>query len=394
MQKHLSELPALTGLRGFAALWVLLFHVWALAGSPLLRVGESAWTGIDGFLSLGWAGVDLFFCLSAFLLTLPYAQWRSGLAPRPDTGRYLWKRVLRIYPAYLTQLAILLLIAVVITHDRTLSLGEFIAHLFLWFNVGRDWVAPLVGVWFTLPIEFGFYLILPFLAPLLDRRRWPWLLVAAIAVAIGWRMLALANSLSAPIPVRVIEIERLPGRIDQFVIGMLAGSAYIAARVRGWRPSHTAFWFWGGTIGFVLLGVALALIANVYWDGHPLLYIWHALASACLVPILLAAAWDAKPSRWLFDNRPLRYLGATSFGVYLWHMPILLWILPHLPASLSAVGRFWLLLALVLPATLIVAHLSYWLIERPALRLGHRRSAHPGLETELPERAAAADGSS
>lgn len=366
--ESMRTIPALDGLRGFAALWVLLFHVWMMTGLPSMRPFEGAPFGFEAFLTMGWAGVDLFFCLSAFLLVLPYARWRYAGTPRPDTGRYLLRRVLRIYPAYLVQLGILLLIALVLGHGRTLNGRELLAHLLLWFNLGQDWVAPLVGVWFTLPIEFSFYLVLPLIAPLIDRKRWPWLLLASIAVAIGYRLWAYAMTATEPLGIRIAEIERLPGRIDQFVIGMLAGAAFVAASRHGWRPRRPAFWFWGGVAGAAALGAAMIGAADRYWSGHPLLYVWHGLFSLCLVPVLLTAAWGARPGSGLFDNRPMRYLGKTSFGIYLWHMPILIPILPHLPASMSPAARFWVLLALVLPATLLVAHLSYVWVERPFQR--------------------------
>jgi len=365
--ESMRTIPALDGLRGFAALWVLLFHVWMMTGLPSMRPFGAPF-GFEAFLTMGWAGVDLFFCLSAFLLVLPYARWRYAGTPRPDTGRYLLRRVLRIYPAYLVQLGILLLIALVLGHGRTLNGRELLAHLFLWFNLGQDWVAPLVGVWFTLPIEFSFYLILPLIAPLIDRKRWPWLLLASIAVAIGYRLWAYAMTATEPLGIRIAEIERLPGRIDQFVIGMLAGAAFVAASLHGWRPRRPAFWFWGGVAGAAALGAAMIGAADRYWSGHPLLYVWHGLFSLCLVPVLLTAAWGARPGSGLFDNRPMRYLGKTSFGIYLWHMPILIPILPYLPASMSPAARFWALLALVLPATLLVAHLSYVWVERPFQR--------------------------
>lgn len=375
-----GAIPALDGLRGFAALWVLLFHVWMMTGLPSLRLTEMAPFGLEAFLMMGWAGVDVFFCLSAFLLVLPYARWRYAGAPKPDTGRYLVRRALRIYPAYLVQLAVLLLLALVLGHGRLLSGRELLGHLFLWFNIGTDWIAPLVGVWFTLPIEFSFYLVLPLIAPLIDRRRWPWLLLAALVIAIGYRLWASAVNASAPIPIRIAEIERLPGRIDQFVIGMLAGAAFVAAAQRNWRPRYPAAWFWSGVAGMVLLGGAMIRVADSYWSGHPLLYVWHGLFSACLVPVLLAAAWNARPGSGLLDNRLLRYLGKTSFGIYLWHMPILIPILPHIPESMPPAARFWALLALVLPATLLVAHLSYAWIERPFQRRRSRKSTsmrHP-----------------
>ncbi|MEO8011402.1 MAG: acyltransferase, partial [Dokdonella sp.] len=323
---------------------------------------------LSHFLSIGWAGVDLFFCLSAFLLVLPYAHWRHAGAPRPDTAQYLMRRVRRIYPAYLAQLAILLVLAGVFGVGRMLTPGEFIAHLFLWFNMGRDWVAPLLGVWFTLPIEFTFYLLLPLLAPLIDRRRWPWLLLTAIGITIAYRMIMFNLVAGEPVPVRVIEIERLPGRIDQFVIGMLAGSAFVAASLRGWRPRQPASWFFAGVLGITIVIAALIINADAYWQGHWLLFVWHGLFATALVPLLLGAAWSAKPAMTLLANRVMRHLGAISFGVYLWHMPLVLALVPYLPTSLSTSTRFWLLLALVLPATLVLAQLSHVFIERPFLR--------------------------
>ncbi len=372
MRERVVELPALTGLRGFAALWVLLYHVWALSGAPLLALPGVESLRLSHFLSIGWAGVDLFFCLSAFLLALPYARWRHAGAPRPDTTQYLQRRVLRIYPAYLVQLTILLTLAGLFGIGRLLTPGELVAHLLLWFNIGREWVAPLLGVWFTLPIEFAFYLLLPFLAPLLDRRRWPWLLLASVAITIGYRMLMFDLVATEPVPVRVIEIERLPGRLDQFVIGMLAGSAFVAAGVRGWRPQDPARWFIGGALGVVFAVALLIVNADTYWDGHPLLFVWHGLFSIALVPVLLGAAWSAKPAMTMLANRAMRHLGAVSFGVYLWHMPLVLALVPHLPVSLPASMRFWLLLAIVLPATLLLAQLSHVLVEQPFLRRARR----------------------
>lgn len=362
-----QELPALTGLRGFAALWVLLFHIWAMSGGPALKIPGLESVQGSSLFSVGWAGVDLFFCLSAFLLVLPYARWRYQGAARPDTGRYLLRRALRIYPAYLFQLLIILGLAVIVSGQPLPTLHELVAHLLLWFNVGWNWVSPRVGVWFTLPIEFSFYLLLPFLAPLIDRRRWPWLLCGAIAVTVGFRYAMHLVYSDEPVPVRVIVIERLPGRIDQFVIGMLAGASLVAAHLRGWRPARLNLWFVGGLLGLILCCTAIIHVADRYWFGHWLLFSWHTVFSACLVPILLASAWQAPLAMVLLANRALRYLGKVSFALYLWHMPILLWILPWIPAEWSPEEKMLALLVSVLPASLLVAELSWRWIELPFL---------------------------
>jgi peptidoglycan/LPS O-acetylase OafA/YrhL len=163
------------------------------------------------------------------------------------------------------------------------------------------------------------------------------------------------------------------------VIGMLAGAALIAARLRGWRPQRPGWWLLAGVAGLVAVDAALLRVADEYWTGHPLLFVWHALFSICLAPVLLACAWGADSARILFANRPIRYLGDISFGVYLWHMPIVLAILPLLPADYSPATKFWLLLVSVVPLTVLVAGLSYRFVELPFLRRkpSHRSSVVP-----------------
>lgn len=375
-----SELPELTGLRGLAALWVLLFHAWAVCGEP-----NFGGYGLAAPFAVGWAGVDVFFTLSAFLLSLPFAAWRLGLAPRPALKRYFTRRVLRIFPAYYVQLAILLVLAAVFGIGRTLNPHDFLAHLGLWLLIGDPPVMPLNGVWFTLPIEFAFYLMLPLLALLLAPRRWPWLLLGAVLFAFLYRWHAYIGVATAPVPVRVNVIERFPGRIDQFVIGMVAAYFYIVWRARGTLQRATADrLLWLGLLGLALVCAAIYVVRATYWDGHPLLFCWHLLVSLALAALLLGCASGSRLGAPLFGNRVVRYLGEISFGVYLWHFPILSWLAPVLVPNAEPALRLALVLPVLIGLTVAAAHLSYVLVERPFLRLGQRRQAHPGFATELP----------
>ncbi len=386
---RVGELPALTGLRGFAALWVLLFHVSALSGAApsLLPAWPAAGNVLTGFAHLGWAGVDLFFALSAFLLTLPFAGWRLRGGRQPRIGLYLLRRVLRIYPAYLAELAILLALAAVLGIGRTIDPAAFLAHLVFWFNIGSHWIPPLVGAWFTLPIEFWFYLILPLLAFGLDRRRWPWLLVGALAVTFAYRFWAFHATAALPVPVRVVVIERLPGRLDEFVLGMLGAALFVAWNLRRLPARWLAAIFWLGVAGFTACCLAILAVAEQYWNGHWLLFAWHPPAAAAITAILVAAAAGAAPARVLFGNRAMRWFGEGSFGTYLWHMPIIGWLLPLIPDTLPPVARFWILLLPAFVLSTLAGYLSNVLIERPFLRLGRPASQHPGFETELPRAA-------
>jgi peptidoglycan/LPS O-acetylase OafA/YrhL len=382
---RLTELPALTGLRGFAALWVLLWHAWGHGGTPLFQLPGTTMPlfRLEWFLAVGWAGVDIFFGLSAFLLVLPWAEWREGLRRRPSTGTYLKRRALRIFPAYYAQLAVLLVLAWCWGIGENPGIMAILAHLVLWLDLGSHPVRGLIGPYWTLPIEFAFYLVLPFIAPLLGRRRWPLLLAGAIVVTQIFRWgpaLAYGDS-----EFRWLAIENMPGRLDQFVLGALAGYALIVLRERGWRPSRAAVFGAEalGVVGLALLSWAIIVNADTYWDFNPLLFVWHGAFALCLAPLLLTCAMGRGLLARVLDIAPLRFLGRISFGVYLWNMPVMYAVLRFLPDSLDDVARFWVLLGSMLVVSLAIAWASFRFVEQPFLRLGHRASARPGLETDL-----------
>lgn len=109
---HSGYVGSLTGLRGFAALWVLLYHAW-VTSVPLRMEIDFGFSTIDftPLFSGGSVGVDFFFVLSAFLLTLPFARWACGERDFPSVWPYLKRRFKRVFPAFWAQLLILLIIA-------------------------------------------------------------------------------------------------------------------------------------------------------------------------------------------------------------------------------------------------------------------------------------------
>lgn len=378
------EIPALTGLRGLAAFWVLLYHAWANATPRVIEIGSGPYAlNLTIAFSGGWTGVDVFFTLSAFLLTLPFAQWQLGLAPRPSLGTYWVRRLVRVFPAYYAQLAVLLLLAGAFGIGMWPDARRLIGNLFLWFNFGSSGVAPINGVAYTLPIEFCFYLVLPLLALLL-RPRW-WMLLALIAIVETQLYRHLMFDPAAETMSKVLVLEQMPGRLDQFVFGMLAAYAYarlaVAQRLPHRRVSDALFL--AGVAGVVLMLVLMQLGFETYWQGSWLLYVWHGATGAAVALMLFAAAAGSGLARVLLANRPLRRLGVISFGVYLWHPPILEWLTTAGAFDRIEGYRLPWSLPLLLLVTVLVAELSYRLVERPMLRLGHRRrgaAAAPGAE--------------
>ena len=383
--------PALSGLRGLAALGVFAVHAYALAGFPSLWPQHSGASFLLAWpLRMGWAGVDVFFTLSAFLLALPFARAHLDHAPAPSLRGYAARRLLRIIPAYALQLSIILVLiatglaAAIISPAQITAMRLIVQPLFL-YDLGwpgllpMQW--PLMGSWWTLPVELSFYLLLPWLARLLRPGRWPWLLLG-IAFAWIWRALLLWTHPRSP-EVEFL-VEHLPGRIDQFLIGMLAAYAlYRAPRGLAWIAGRRADGLFLIAALLFLLLPALGYVNGVPMDSEsraePWLIGWHTYASVAVAGMLLAVGRAAPLASAIVGALPLRLLGRISYGFYLWHLPILLWM--HAEGGVAAFGGPAAFVLDGLLFSLAAAMLSWALIERPALRLAarwpHRLQSQP-----------------
>ncbi len=157
--------PVLHGLRGLAACAVVLFH-WQHYFPMLARKLEFVnFAGITLNLSIpihfGWLGVPLFFVLSGYLLG-------SQLANRDLSAKFVigfWKRrFLRIYPAAWVQLITLIAINEVLPGIISpFSSAELLRNILLYVNLPPWMTTPINEIWWTLPVELGFYILLPFM---------------------------------------------------------------------------------------------------------------------------------------------------------------------------------------------------------------------------------------
>lgn len=375
--EHGRHVAVLTGIRGWAALWVLLYHAWGQAGmSPVGLVVGEFWIELTPFLRMGMAGVTVFFVLSGFLLSIPFARWQAGLGNKPATGRYLLRRVARVFPAYYAQLAVLLAIGYFNHGPAALPDGvDFIRHLLMLFMPPPLGVEPRNLVWWTLPIEFSFYLALPLLALLLRSDRWIGLILVACAAMVTWRYCAVTWLADSPIQARVYAAYQLPGSMDSFGFGMLAAVVYVnrermLARLN--RPVDL------DRITVLALTLVVAAIywlhygSDAYWRNNPIFYLWTPALSLGIAAIVLAGVSGGRIAGFLFANRFMVFAGLISYSVYLWHFPILVWLksLPFFQAI--ADHRIVIMLAIGLPITLAVAAASYFLVERPFLRIRFR----------------------
>lgn len=354
--------PGLTGLRGIAAGWVLLFHLWQSAHGPRVAIGP---LDVTALFSTGYLGVDLFFVLSGFLLGLPFMRWALGERPYPDLGRFWKRRALRVLPAFYAQLVVLVLLALagIGTLPPWRELLAYLSMEFVFFGI------PLWnGVWWTLPAEWNFYVLLPFFGLLFGRARWTLVLlllvVASVTVRIACWHLLYDNVWDWPVAYPAII--QTPARMDEFAFGVVAAGLHLR------RGQGSARW----DLPVLLLGLAGLLLLMAGLDGRgdifvkadaPLIFAYATLAGLPLALVVYAAASPLPLARRLFAGRALAFTGIVSYSLYLWHYPLLGWADALWPGLPRGVGGLALRSALMIPVTLLVAWVSYRLVERPFL---------------------------
>ncbi len=355
--KPSSHVLGLDGLRGFALIvGPLLFHLW------------------PGLVPGGVLSIDMFFVLSAFLIT------RLGLREidrrgKVDVGGYTNRRLRRLTPVLvLTVGAVVLWAAIEPPELLDDWIGGAVASLFgveNWFLIAQGesyfsffgQVSPLRHLW-SLSIEMQFYVFAPMLLVIArqGRRRSgriTLLVVAAVgAVASAWWMSYLYEAGTDP--------TRVYFGTDTRAQGLLVGVA-LAVAVELWGPVRSVLGRRAAVVGANLAVLGhIVLVASVS-EEDTWLYEYGGFLLAALMGALMAFGAlqpiNRGPAFWILESKPAVWLGKVSYGLYLYHWPIILFLTPErtgLDGNALAAYR--------LAVSLAVTALSWYLIEQPVLR--------------------------
>ena len=360
---------ALTGIRSLAALMVLAHHIFAVAGPRVLffDIGNAQIT-FHWLLTVSWLGANAFFVLSGFLLAIPFARHIENKGGPVRVGAYLIRRVKRVAPAYWLQIVILV---IVLYFSSALPDWRVIAAHFLFLqNFWPNFAFSLNGVYWTLPTEFGYYLLLPIFAACaarcIDNKRVAWLAlsVALIITAVAYRWFMFTKIANEPVSTKFFVLLQLPGVIDHFAIGMLLAWVYV--RFSGFVSSRMSDAL--VVVGLSGLVAMMALFDHVYadyWSGHVLLFIGYTITALFIGALVLGAALSGPIARILFANRAMLFVGTISYSLYLWHLPIIRWTIPMLDHFAVTGDRLWWLVVIAVPLSFLAATISFYFIERP-----------------------------
>jgi peptidoglycan/LPS O-acetylase OafA/YrhL len=366
-----ERIPFIDGLRGLAILMVLVYHS-SLVHTfvPIRTPLGSGSIDLTGPSRYGYLGVNLFFVLSGFCLSLPLVQ-DGPTRMHLDVQRFWRRRAWRILPPYYAALAVFALrpaleralqAAIGWPHSavRGYSAGSIIAHAFMVHNLWPAWSLDINAAFWTLALESQFYLLFPLLV--WSFRRWgPAQTAAAVfAVTVGYRTWIYAHGY-------LLFASALPGRLSEFVLGMLAASL-LGRRLNHFRPGRVrAYLAAAGASG------CLAYYVNARWtSSSPLADPLWGLTFFSLV--MYAAARSASGGGWL-GSRPLAALGLISYSVYLIHLPVVAAARELiLPLHVSAFTKLALFDLGVVPFAVALGWLSFRLIEAPFLCGGKSRA--------------------
>jgi peptidoglycan/LPS O-acetylase OafA/YrhL len=366
---HTEYFSTLTGLRGFAALWVFLYHLWGYAEPRrmMLEIGEYT-LELTPLFSCGWAGVDFFFVLSAFLLSLPFAHWACGERAFPNAVTYMVKRVRRVFPAYWAQLAIVLALAATTTAYVFPSVTGLLTHLFMLLQLPPWWTMPLNGVWWTLPTEFLFYILLLPLALLLKTRTGRFVLAGLAAGAWLYRWWVFQNFADEGVGMMVMLMGNTLGCLDQFIVGTFLAYFYVRHfSLRNPRLPPALFLI-AGVGGVLLVVYGIHWLYGFYWSGHPLLFLKNTLIGVSIASIMMACLMGSRVTRILLGNRAIIHCGIISYSIYLWHFPVVMFLSKWSFIADYPGYRLPLLMAFAVPLTWLLSYLSYRWVELPFLR--------------------------
>jgi peptidoglycan/LPS O-acetylase OafA/YrhL len=366
-------IASLTGLRGVAALLVFLYHYEVL--HPGIRLDLAIpWVGkiLQFPLGFGFAGVDVFFVLSGFLLSLPFALAATQGQSRPALTSYFRRRFQRVFPAYYAQLFLILIIGGWFVSWEPLGVHAFIAHLLMFFNIGWEPVRPMVGVWWTLPVEMGFYLLLPFLAPLLSPRKWVPVLLGGIAISLAYRAWAGAHFGPLGNGAAFLAASQLPGNLAEFLLG--ASAALLVQWVSLNERPRPAGWILnlmfalGLMVPATWLWIVVLSASAEYWQGHWSMIIAPLAIGLPLSVSVLGLYWGSRIGAVLLANRVVYFLGLISYSLYLWHF-VVMQQLQVIIGERYADLPHWVTFPVAAISVTLVASLSYYLVERPFYRL-------------------------
>ena len=337
-----KDIKALTGVRFFAALWVVLFHF--SAELDLISIVKP----FKWFLDLGHLAVPMFFILSGFILSHNYFP-RYSLK---DHAEFIYLRFARLWPVHVASVfALMVYMGIIVVHSGHIEDSNSFQVLPFELTMVRNWLSKDL-VWnypaWSIHVEWFAYLFL-FPSAFLSFRQISNRLILLLSVSV-----LLAGHAFLP-------IAQFPGMCAEIIFLFLAGSAL--CRLRLLLPDFPGTWV--AIAGLLLFIVAISGLFN---HSIPLIYLAFAL-------LIFGLSYDGGWISWILSRRPIVYGGVISYSMYMTHAVVLKYFasIGH-KIGIQTLGLRIVLAFFFIGAVLITASAFYHLIEEPCNKALRRNS--------------------
>lgn len=346
-------MSGLDGLRGLAALYVLLFHCWLLSFRGFPHNSGPSWLG---WLMYGRFAVVFFLVLSGFSLAISAARkgWRLG-----GVADFLRRRAWRILPPYWAALVLSLLVAYLVVPASRFGPPSGTTILVYAFVVQDVFTAPTPnGAFWSIAVEAELYLAFPIL--LLVRRR-----LGAVVLVTAVTLVVVARGLLAKNALPIEGVNGLTLNLAPVFVAGLVGAGVVVASERVRRLP----WHWMAALA-AAPALALVVIKGSVWTVDH--YFWMDLVVVPAMTLLVVSVSLGRPTLLvrLLDTRPMRSLGNFSYSLYLIHLPIVMVIVRKIaPHHVSpGLSTFCFTILLGLPVSVLAAWLFAAVFETPFKR--------------------------
>ncbi|HMC94384.1 MAG TPA: acyltransferase [Polyangia bacterium] len=349
-----AYVPEIDGLRFLFVAMVVAYHLNpAVARNWALNAAPSMPGTMTRILDTGLWGVRLFFVLSGYILSLPFASSARGLRAPPNIRRYFWRRVTRLEPPYIAALTLSALGLLVLGQGSVGSMAkDFAVGLIYGHGVILGQLNPLDCVTWSLEVEVQFYCAMPVLALAFKIRgtafRRIFLAVAPLLTCVLTR---------AFLPRSPRWAFTLPNYLHFFLVGMLL--AELAAS----RSDDIGSDSDSGTWDFVALGTWVALVLSWMTSGNDLL----------ILPLMATFFWAAlhgRRARQLLRLPVISAIGGMCYTIYLIHYPVIAVagkIVWRMGRGLGYLGYTTVQFVLITVAVLAASTIFFKLIEQPCM---------------------------
>lgn len=354
--------PHIDVLRGLAAVLVIWYHV--------IEFGQWHTFPIHGIYLLprvGWIGVDLFFVISGFVIGKSALE---SMNRNPDGWKsQFWdRRMRRIFPLYFATLAIYMFVTQpgILQHGWA-SVWHVFSHVLMLHHFLPETSGSINGPNWSVALEVQFYALMLWATPWLARSSPARIAVIWMSIALGWRYgtTLLFTPGAADVTTQRVYATQLPGVLDQFMLGIVLAKLAISGHLQfTWRRFTLTF-----VITALCLGSAWVIFwpRSNYWYLSAMIVLWRPLLSIGFAGLL--ALFLMLPGNGRGWMRPWTYLGEVSYGLYLWHLPVLMGMIAQ------TTWRGASLLKATLIGTFILAAMSWHFFEK--LWLDVPRNASP-----------------